>query len=481
MRSGIGLICVLALGVAPIVGCADSVSGGEGGNGGSAGAGGDGGNGGSAGAGGEGGNGGSAGAGGEGGSAGAGGEGGSAGAGGEGGSAGAGGEGGSAGSAGMGGSAGAGGAGGGIAACQDSVCPCTEAGIRAAIAAGDGPYTFDCGGPQTIETLAEIVIDNDVILNGGGDLVVDGGDDHRVFRVEDNVVAELIALEVTRGRDSTNLGGGIQNNGTLVLTDAVVSMNVGAGVRNDTGGTATLTNCTVIDNSDQGLRNQFGATMTVSNSTISGNVSGTVGSGGGIWSDGSLVISGSTISGNEAINQTGDDGVGGGIYNSGTLTLVNSTVSGNTAVTSGGGLYSDDTASDVLIVNSTIADNSAPSVAGDATAFLTFVGTILEGSCGGLSTFISDGYNVESPGDTCAFAGTADQPSVTAQDLGLGLLQDNGGPTATHALDATSVAIDVIPPGQCVDDAGDPLNVDQRGQARPGGPRCDVGAFEVQP
>ena len=66
------------------------------------------------------------------------------------------------------------------ATCVDNVCPCSEAGIRAAIAEGGGPYTFDCDGPQTVVTLEEIVIDNDVILDGEGNLTVDGNDDHPV-------------------------------------------------------------------------------------------------------------------------------------------------------------------------------------------------------------------------------------------------------------------------------------------------------------
>ena len=52
--------------------------------------------------------------------------------------------------------------------------PCTEQGIRDAIAAGGGPYTFACAGPQTVVTAAVDVIHNDVILDGGGNLTVDG-------------------------------------------------------------------------------------------------------------------------------------------------------------------------------------------------------------------------------------------------------------------------------------------------------------------
>jgi hypothetical protein len=99
---------------------------------------------------------------------------------------------------------------------------------------------------------------------------------------------------------------------------------------------------------------------------------------------------------------------------------------------------------------------------------------------------VSGGYNIESPGDTCGFnTNRGDQINVSADDLKLGPLQDNRGPTETHALGAGSVAIDHIAAGDCVDADGQPLLTDQRGEPRPVAivgpePKCDVGAFEVQ-
>jgi hypothetical protein len=75
---------------------------------------------------------------------------------------------------------------------------------------------------------------------------------------------------------------------------------------------------------------------------------------------------------------------------------------------------------------------------------------------------------------TCGFDRGTDQVSVTAEDRKLGPLQDNGGPTMTHALLPGSVAIDVIPADAC------DVDEDQRGEPRPGGTKCDVGAFELQ-
>jgi hypothetical protein len=56
-------------------------------------------------------------------------------------------------------------------------------------------------------------------------------------------------------------------------------------------------------------------------------------------------------------------------------------------------------------------------------------------------------------------------------------LQDNGGDTLTHALQAGSPAIDAGDNGIC---AAAPINnLDQRGYGRPVGPACDLGSFEA--
>lgn len=76
-------------------------------------------------------------------------------------------------------------------------------------------------------------------------------------------------------------------------------------------------------------------------------------------------------------------------------------------------------------------------------------------------------FFVRSPG------GVGDAIAVSASQLNLGDLGQNGGPTRTQEPGAGSVAIDAIDPADCeVDD-------DQRGLARPEGEGCDVGAVEV--
>jgi hypothetical protein len=311
---------------------------------------------------------------------------------------------------------------GGTGGSTGQVFPCTRSGIVYAIFLGGGPHTFACGGPTTVGALGRIFIGNDVILDGEGNLTVDS-EHGPVFSVAAGITAELRGFTV-----SNSDGGGIYNDGTLTLTNSTVSGNsAGQG-----GG---------IDN--------YG-TLTLIHSTVSGN-SAAVG-GGGIFNLGTVTLTNSTVSGNTA------EGVysGGGIFNAGRLTLTNSTVSGNTTLDNvGGGIFNDGT--------------------------LTLTNTLVDNDCAGAT--VSGGGNLESPGNTCGFDQPTDQVNVTAEQLKLGPLQDNGGPTMTHALLPGSVAIDVIPEADCVDAEGAPLTTDQRGEPRPetGGTLCDVGAFEVQP
>jgi hypothetical protein len=414
--------------------------------------------------------------GGTGGSAGAGDMGGNAGEGGTGGMGGNAGEGGTGGSAGEGGQ---GGAGGSEPSCVDSVCSCDEAGIREAIAEGGGPFTFDCGGPISVRvgTEAEIVIDNDVILDGEGSLTVSGRGTHRVFSVPPSVTAELRGLTVTNGSVGQGYaGGGVLNQGTLTLTDCTVSWNiagVGGGIDNVIG-TLTLINTTLYHNTAEaggGIDSQ--GTVTLINSTLWENTAAT---GGGVYNGGGPVtLINSSVSENVAHT-------GGGFFNVGPLTVANSTVSLNAARYVGG--IDNQAGSPLTLINSTLSGNMGRQADGIDNTYggdLIASGTLIDDNdCVGV-TALQGGYNIESPGDTCGFDRPTDQVNVSADDLKLGPLQDNGGPTMTHALGAGSVAIDVMPEAECLDADGEPLTTDQRGEPRPGGTMCDVGAFEVQP
>lgn len=432
----------------------------------------------------------------------------------------------------------------GFGTCKAGLCvaefPCSEQGIRAAIATGGGPHTFACPGPTTVTTEAEIVIDNSVILDGEGELTVNGNGAHRVFSVNARISVELRGLTITgaggretvgaiwnggtltlsgvsvTGNDadlsgaihnggaarvtlsscevSANNGRGINNHGTLDLLDTSVSDNTGTreggGILN--GGTANLTNSTVSGNSGSsggGIYNEKNGTLTLFSSTVSGNSSLT--RGGGINNQGAMNMTESTVSWNTS------DGAGGGIDNWGTMharsstvfrnvarwegggvnsrgttSLTNSTISENTSGGTGGGagLYNHSNAT-LTLTSCTVSDNNGKAISGDMAP--TLRNTLIQGECTYYSVN-SDGGNLESPGDTCRLEASTDVTGVSAPELNLATLQNNGGPTFTQLPRPGSAAIDVIESDDCA------VATDQRGISRPQGPRCDVGAVEVE-
>ena len=333
--------------------------------------------------------------------------------------------------------------------CLDGVCapagafPCTAEGIRDAIATGGGPHFFACDGSTPV-VAGEIIIDNDVILDGQGKLTVDGDEQSRVFAVPDGVTAELRGFTVTRGAVRGSSGGGIHNRGTLTLVDTTVSR---------------------------------------SSATCSSSCIGGLGIGGGILNgleDARLTLVNSTVSGNTASFD------GAGVWNSGTMTVTNSTVSGNSTTRSGvGGIYNSGM---TVVVNSTVSGSNRGGEIGNS-GTMTVKNSLVQGGCsdGVILNLASTGYNIESPGDTCGFDQSTDQPNVSALQLNLGPLADNGGPTMTHKPGAgdfgdESDAIDSVPAEACLDAEGMPLLTDQRGEPRPAGTesKCDVGSVEVQ-
>jgi len=257
---------------------------------------------------------------------------------------------------------------------------------------------------------AEIVINNDVILDGEEDLTVQAAPAWSIFSVPEGVTLGLRRLAMSRGV------GAVRNSGTVRMTSVVVSDVI-------CGGKVCI---------DGAIRNEAIGTLVLTNSTVSRNEVG-------IFNEGSMTVTNTTVSQNESA----------AIWDGGTMILIHSTISGKIWLSS---------------------PYTAPGT-------VTLTSSLVNGHCVWFSggETISGGGNLESPGNTCAFDQPTDQVNVSADDLKLGPLADNGEPTETHALLPGSVAIDVIPADMCE------VDEDQRGEARPGGTMCDVGAFEVQP
>ena len=211
-----------------------------------------------------------------------------------------------------------------------------------------------------------------------------------------NLSAGTYVLNIDESEENTASSGDLDIIGDLTI--------IGEGARTtiidggdidrvfDIIGASTISAVTVQNgkgNSGGGIRNR--GTLTLTNSTVSGNEAST--SGGGIFNSGTLELTTSTISGNEASTS------GGGIFNSGTLELTNSTISGNSAL-DGGGLYNF-VGSTTRLRNTIIANN-------------------LVVDCSG--SVISLGNNLDSDA-TCNLPTEGDLPNT---DPFLGPLQDNG-------------------------------------------------------
>ena len=296
-------------------------------------------------------------------------------------------------------------------------------------------------------------------------------------------------------------GGGIGSIlGSLTMTDCTVNFNGESGFGGGIGSLnepLTLTRCTVVGNQilntnrgnayGGGVYSQSG-TVTLSDCTISGN-SASNGGSGLYLKFGSAALNGCTLDRN---NTEGDltrglqsDGGGLNIAGAG-VSVTNCTFTGNGA-DFGGAIYNQGGA--LTLSNSTVARNGGSNFSGTTGAGLfvasgasaTVTSTILTGNTtfNGESdvvnqgTLTSGGSNLLGDANGNGFTGGVnhDQTGVNQAQAGIAFtLADNGGPTQTLALKATSSAIDA--------DYADATATDQRGATRPVGARNDSGAFE---
>ncbi len=402
---------------------------------------------------------------------------------------------------------------------------------------GTGPATITlASGPGHAGTLELSNTSASVMISDGpgqGPVTVSGsnGSDMYgnivapVFSVDAGVTASLSGLTITGGG-----AGGLSNQGTVTLSDCVISDNSGGGFINsstffrgvDNYATATLTGCTISGNSATygggGLRNDAG-TATLTNCTISGNIGA---DGGGLRSyESATTLTNCTISDNSATYG------GGGLYNGGGLgtykgkaTLTNCTISGNSAAkgggvenfgsaaaftdctisgntaSEGGGLYGAEGAySATTLSDCTISGNTASSSGGGiyvysgqfGSATVALTDTIVAGNAGSGGSASDIGGNGAASGATGTFnligtggsggLASADNNLLNVTDPGLASLASNGGPTETMALLPGSPAIGA---GTQADYPGSTtaITTDQRGQPLDSTP--DIGAYQTQ-
>jgi len=196
--------------------------------------------------------------------------------------------------------------------------------------------------------------------------------------------------------------------------------------------------------------------------------------GGGILNAGNLVVRGTTLVGNRAI------GAGGAIANTGgKLFVINSTFVDNTAGDRGGGLAN--LSGTVTVTSCTFSGNAATtgtSLASDGALLVT--NTIMADGHGELDCLVEAGVDPASRANLIStHRGCGD---ALALDPKLGGLGNYNGPTRTIPLGNGSPAINGGDNSAAVDERGEPLVWDQRGN---GDPRfvagiIDIGAFERQ-
>ncbi len=298
-----------------------------------------------------------------------------------------------------------------------------------------------------------------------GNFILDGSDVVENAGVEGAGVYNTGMFTAFESSIDNNEGvnsGGVTNEGVMILEQSSISGNLtddsrGAMLNTETG-VFTARSARISSNGDDGITFENQGEAHFENVVYSGN-------GRELWNGGTMTITKSAIVRS------------GGIENFGTLTVTNSTLSnlGRTLKDFNASVLNRDGGT-LSLSYSTIAGNES-SLVNEAGTF-TLTSSILadnaesedeqEPNCVGPIT--SGGYNIDSDG-SCNLNQTTDLSNVDPQ---LGALQDNGGPTPTHALQADSPAVDTISTDACE------VSADQRGVSRPQGKACDIGAFELE-
>jgi hypothetical protein len=301
-----------------------------------------------------------------------------------------------------------------------------------------GTYTLEDDGNDDDNELGDLDVDGDLVIRGAGAdrTTIDASDLSPSGRLFDILSGTVTLRDLTlRGGDAAGANGGaIWNLSSLTLNRVTVHNNDGL----NGGGVYHGSTATELD---------------IRNSTFSSNAADF--SGGGIWINGpGATLTNVTVSGNDAE----DNGGGVGIQAAGGAELHSVTVVDNEADLdddgggSGGGLYANG-GSDIVMENSLLARNR------DQETGVTAPDCRLVSS-----TMTTNQNNLVANSQECDLPAGTD--NVLGEPARIDDLANNGGPTRTHALKASSPAID--------EGSGCP-GADQRGAPRNG---CDIGAYQ---
>ena len=286
-------------------------------------------------------------------------------------------------------------------------------------------------------------------------------------------------------------GGGISSeDGTLIVVGSTIRGNTTAGYGGglySEDGSITVRNSRVLSNQaigGPGAGAQIASGGEIINTLFRGNEQiGDTGSDAGGGGLSLAMVTGTTleVTGSTFANNTAER-YGGGIWfeGAGGLTVLNSTISGNTSNAIGGGFAEHDTGP-VELLYSTFAFNESSGPGngiGSDTSDISVEGLIVSNHAQDCNGPLSDttGVNLDTDGECFT------DPEDINGGARLRPLDNYGGRTPTHALKATSAALDAAPTSECP-----PPARDQRGVTRPKngdgepGSRCDLGSFEREP
>ena len=367
---------------------------------------------------------------------------------------------------------------------NDNVCN-ADCSLREAVAIANSTSDNDIiqfdssvfSSPQTITLDGnELTIANNGSLtisgNGADLLTIDGNNLSRVVRIEGATVT-IAGVKITNGKIIGNgdgagvfnnfgtltinqsvitgntgalgqfsgSGGGVYNRGTMFINNSIISNNTavsqGGGISNDSGASGmtsviTINNTFISDNLTNGLGaglyNHFDCTMNVTNSAVFENAAS---GGGGVFSNGTLNLTGVFVSNNTATQSGG--GIGGG--GRALLTLNDATISKNSAMAMGGGIAATGGTNGRLNMNgSTVLSNTASGDGGGIYAFRYLVTTTLS-TISGNGAINGGGIYNDSLSDTVT-VNTSTISGNTANKNGGGVFNTGG----TFTLDKSTVS-----------------------------------------
>ena len=397
--------------------------------------------------------------------------------------------------------------------CTEVKCTLRDA-IEFASSGATITFAIPGTGPDTINLATTITVSKSLTIAGSGQtrLVVArpaaAATGFVVFNLLSGHTISISRLTITGGMGFW--GGGIFSAANLSLDSVLIYNNTasdkGGGMYLTTGPIA-ITNSTIYYNSAVEGGGVFinAGTVSISRTNFWSNWASA--HGGGIVNRGNLLVTDSEMIGNGAVSsgggvantsmatftrssvRSGTAGFGGGFANSGSsqLVLINSTLSGNTAVQQGGAIYHPQ-GSVFTATHTTITGNTAYAGGGIyALAAATFRGSIVAGNtinpeivaspdiAGFLATAT---FSLVGDNAFTSITATALNGNIVGVDAKLEAIAANGGFGGTHALQAGSPAFDS---GICTDHLDAAVTVDQRGETRPKGVTCDMGAYEAEP